>query len=1064
MSGSLKVEAWAHPESNFSEALDPQRLSEYFVSGGLAANSEDPVATRFSNLSLPASGSYHVTLLLLEDDGGEFFIVDQTRTSRTIDFDVNLAATSSATDLYLVSDPSISIADDVLTLNWPGIGNGNTTTEAIEVRVIATTTPRFVSEFQLLADYPDVTSAPALSETSPAVAQLNLNEVSSGFDYYHVMIVSGGFVRIVHTVESPGTTFDLLSFSEDNVDFLTDTDGDGVADDNERLMGTSPTSSASVPGQSMIDVLVLYNGDVVSRYGSVQDANARVDQLFAVSNLALENSQVDLRLRVAGYEQLEFSTGDSLGVLLSAAEGGTGVFASLADMRVAAGADLIALLKPDDGGDLCGLASLGGFPHQGLLSSREHISTAIIEDTCADITMVHEIGHNLGLGHSFEQNESGTFVWSRGHGVQSSFATIMAYASEFNLFSELPYFSSPELTLCDGQPCGVAVDQSAPADAVRSLNAVRFQAASFSSEVDTDSDGVPDSEDAFPDDPTEILDTDLDGIGNNADSDDDADGMPDSYEVSNGLNSLLDDAADDPDNDGVTNFEEFENGTDPQVADVVDSCNDLEAVAPVAADSTLQFERRIVFANPGSNLTQQTFLRFVNTNDVATQLELYGIDDTGARSRNLPVSVTLAPQSALQVTAQDLENGNPAKGLTSSLCDLQGKWQLVARSDNDIQIMSLIRTPDGFLTGLSETVPEEDGNAEVYFANPAQNTNQQTFLRISNQQGLSGMVSITGIDDTGGASGGTVTFSLGANQSKQLTAQDIENGNVGKGLTGALGAGSGKWRLSISSSLDLAVLSLIRTPDGFLTNLSGVVPENDDGDPVIYFANPATETTQATFIRVVNTSSQTANITLSGVDDTGGLAPNGDVTFTLAPNAAKQMLTTDLEQGNLSKGLNGSLGDGEGRWQLTVSSDQEIRVMSLVRTPDGFLTNLSGVAPTENDASGVYMMNPGANLNQASALRLVNSSASEALVSIDGFDDQGAAAPGGGLTLTLGPFEGRSITAADLEAGIGVTTGALGDGSGKWQLLIDADRKVVVQSLLNAPGGFLTNLSGTVSD
>ncbi|MCK4837827.1 MAG: NHL repeat-containing protein [Desulfobulbaceae bacterium] len=45
--------------------------------------------------------------------------------------------------------------------------------------------------------------------------------------------------------------------------------------------------------------------------------------------------------------------------------------------------------------------------------------------------------------------------------------------------------------------------------------------------VDADSDGVPDACDAFPTDPTETLDTDNDGIGNNSDSDDDNDGIPD---------------------------------------------------------------------------------------------------------------------------------------------------------------------------------------------------------------------------------------------------------------------------------------------------------------------------------------------------------------------------------------------------------------------------------------------------------------------------------------------------------------------------------------------------------
>jgi hypothetical protein len=44
---------------------------------------------------------------------------------------------------------------------------------------------------------------------------------------------------------------------------------------------------------------------------------------------------------------------------------------------------------------------------------------------------------------------------------------------------------------------------------------------------DDDGDDVPDNEDAFPLDPGESLDTDGDGIGNNADEDDDGDGVPD---------------------------------------------------------------------------------------------------------------------------------------------------------------------------------------------------------------------------------------------------------------------------------------------------------------------------------------------------------------------------------------------------------------------------------------------------------------------------------------------------------------------------------------------------------
>ena len=66
--------------------------------------------------------------------------------------------------------------------------------------------------------------------------------------------------------------------------------------------------------------------------------------------------------------------------------------------------------------------------------------------------------------------------------------------------------------------------------------------------VDSDGDGVIDSNDAFPLDPTESVDTDGDGDGNNSDTDDDNDGQSDADELSCGSNPL--DAGDlSPDND-----------------------------------------------------------------------------------------------------------------------------------------------------------------------------------------------------------------------------------------------------------------------------------------------------------------------------------------------------------------------------------------------------------------------------------------------------------------------------------------------------------------------------------
>ena len=55
---------------------------------------------------------------------------------------------------------------------------------------------------------------------------------------------------------------------------------------------------------------------------------------------------------------------------------------------------------------------------------------------------------------------------------------------------------------------------------------------------DSDLDGVGDSSDAFPQDPTEQVDSEGDGIGNNQDLDDDNDGWFDSLELELGLDPL----------------------------------------------------------------------------------------------------------------------------------------------------------------------------------------------------------------------------------------------------------------------------------------------------------------------------------------------------------------------------------------------------------------------------------------------------------------------------------------------------------------------------------------------
>lgn len=1003
-------------------------------------------ARRIALTPPPAAGDYYVTTVLLED-GVE---IDEARSDEQVTFEDDLAVVSDNSGLYFVGDPSISIAGATLTLNLPGIGNSSTDDFVMQVQVIATDTPRLVSAYEVVATLPGLIALESKEESAAQVTALAFDDPGAGFPYYHVLVFSDEVVHVVHTVQS-SETFNTITFSETNVEYLTDSDGDGVADANERLEGTDPGSAASTPGASVIDILAVYNSDVAALYGG--DPTTRIEALFTTGNQALADSGVDITINLVDTVQRGYSSATPQATLLQQAEDSLGVFSNLQTLRDNAGADLVVIFLPDPDEASCGIATQGGYPTQGHMARRDHISLSVIDAAdCDDLTMMHGIGHNMGLNHSFEQNTSGTFVWSRGHGELDRFGTIMTLASDFDITDREPYFSNPAISLCAARPCGIAIGSPEQANAAATLNIVRFQVARFSAGSVAPPPTPP---------PAPTNDHDDDGIPDDEDPDDDNDGMPDEWEIAKELNSLVDDASEDPDEDGFTNLQEYNRGSDPQVPDEADACDDPDISAPDADDSTLSFEKRLLIANPGSNTTRQSFIRLINPQATETSVEIYGIDDSGTASKNAPVSLTISPEASIQITAEDLENGNLEKGLTSTLCDLEGKWQLRIRSDQEIEVQGFIRSLDGFLTSMTEVVPSVGNTHEVYFANPASNTNQQSFVRIVNLDDSAGLVTITGVDDEGQDNDASVNFSLDANASLQVTSQDLENGNAEKGLTGSLGDGAGKWRLAVTSDLNLAVMSLLRAPGGFLINMGSVVPKNDSEDLEVYFVSPASVAGRETFLRIINTSPNIANITISGTDDNGSIAPNGDVQLTLSPGASRQMTSSDLEAGNTAKGLTGFFGDGSGHWHLSIDADQSIEAMSLVRTTDGFVTNMGSAAPASGLDNSVFIMNPGSNLNQQSTLRVINLSGSETAVTIAAVDDAGNSAPGGDVTFNLSAGEARNLTAAELESGSSDIAGMLGDGEGKWRVTVSGSAELKVQSLLETPGGYLTNVSET---
>ena len=214
---------------------------------------------------------------------------------------------------------------------------------------------------------------------------------------------------------------------------------------------------------------------------------------------------------------------------------------------------------------------------------------------------------------------------------------------------------------------------------------------------------------------------------------------------------------------------------------------------------------------------------------------------------------------------------------------------------------------------------------------------QQGFARIINRSNRAGTVHVYGTDDAGQRRG-PVTLSLNAKSTRHFNSNDLEEGNTAKGLSAGLGDGAGNWRLELVTDLDIEPSAYIRTSDGFLTAMHAVVVGTDTDHRVPTF-NPGSNRNQASWLRLVNLTGEHVTVTIEGRDDAGRPAPQGKVYVGLPARGAKQLSAQQLEAGDT--GFRGRMGVGKGKWQLFVTSDGAIEVVSLLQSRTGHLSNLS---------------------------------------------------------------------------------------------------------------------------
>jgi len=231
----------------------------------------------------------------------------------------------------------------------------------------------------------------------------------------------------------------------------------------------------------VIRLLVAYTPAARTAVGGEQAMLAFIDATIAQTNLAVENSAIDLHAELALAHEVSYAESDSIGTdLQRLTNPDNGYMDEVHVLRANAQADLVALLVTGNGA-ACGVGWCMSDPSPDFAE----LGFSVTRIQCvSNLTFPHELGHNMGCHHDHQNSggSCGVYPYSFGHRFfgfsGNQHRTILAYSPG----DRIPHFSNPDVFF-DGQATGVPIGASGEAHNAQSITLNAPLVASFSDQL-----------------------------------------------------------------------------------------------------------------------------------------------------------------------------------------------------------------------------------------------------------------------------------------------------------------------------------------------------------------------------------------------------------------------------------------------------------------------------------------------------------------------------------------------------------------------------------------------------